>query len=57
VKNKSIGNSKEKGTGLGLILSKEFIEKNGGTIEVESESGKGSSFIITLPIEKIDSFG
>ena len=50
VKNKSIGTSKEKGTGLGLILSKEYIEKNGGRIWVESEPGKGSHFIFTLPV-------
>ncbi len=50
VKNKTIGTSKEKGTGLGLILSKEYIEKNGGSIRVESKPGKGSSFIFTLPV-------
>jgi|GEM_PF-1934468 len=49
VKNKTIGDSKEKGTGLGLILSKEYIEKNGGTIRVESQPGTGSRFIFTLP--------
>jgi len=44
----SIGNSSEKGTGLGLILCKEFTEMNGGTIRAESEEGKGSKFIFTL---------
>ncbi len=44
-----IDGSKEVGTGLGLILSKEFIEKNGGTITVDSEKGKGSTFKISLP--------
>lgn len=39
----------EEGTGLGLILCKELIEKNGGTIRVESEVNKGSRFIISLP--------
>jgi signal transduction histidine kinase len=44
------GTNEEKGTGLGLILCKEFVEKNGGTIEVQSEQGKGSTFAINLPV-------
>lgn len=43
------GTQKETGTGLGLILCKEFIEKNGGSLEVESTEGEGSLFTFSLP--------
>jgi len=43
---------KNKGAGIGLLLVKGFLEKNGGEIWVESILGEGSSFYFTLPIEK-----
>jgi PAS domain S-box-containing protein len=43
------GTEKEQGTGLGLILCREFIEKHHGTVCVESTEGKGSMFSFTLP--------
>ena len=43
------GTEKEKGTGLGLLISKDFIEKNGGRLEIESEPGKGSCFSFGVP--------
>ncbi|MBO9699557.1 MAG: HAMP domain-containing histidine kinase, partial [Sporocytophaga sp.] len=42
------GTANEKGSGMGLKISKDFIERNGGTISVESEEGKGTSFKIVL---------
>ena len=46
----SPGTENEKGTGMGLLLVKEFIEKLGGKLEVTSKPGKGSEFSFWLPI-------
>lgn len=45
-----LGTEKEPGTGLGLILCQNFVHKNGGTLKIRSEVGKGSTFYFDLPL-------
>jgi PAS domain S-box-containing protein len=49
----TLGTNKEKGTGLGLILVKEFVEKQGGSVWLESILGEGSNFYFSVPLHKI----
>jgi signal transduction histidine kinase len=41
---------KKKGTGLGLAITKRIIDQHGGSIEVQSERGKGTSFTVEIPV-------
>ena len=49
VHHSTVGTYDERGTGLGLVLCKEFVEKNDGEIRVESKVGEGSKFTVVLP--------
>lgn len=54
IQNQSVdGTSGEKGTGLGLMLCKDFIKKHKGMLMIESEKGVGSKFMISLPMRLI----
>jgi signal transduction histidine kinase len=48
------GQNNESGTGLGMLLVKEYLDKNSGKIQIESILGEGSQFCITLPVWKPD---
>jgi signal transduction histidine kinase len=50
VHHSTLGTTKEKGTGFGLLLCKEFVEKNGGQISIQSQLGQGTSIVFTLPL-------
>ncbi|MBY0433568.1 MAG: HAMP domain-containing histidine kinase, partial [Cyclobacteriaceae bacterium] len=50
----TIGKSRHKGAGVGLLVCKEMVERNGGRMYVESEEGQGSNFYFSLPERKIN---
>jgi two-component system, sensor histidine kinase and response regulator len=50
----SDGTNDEKGSGLGLLLVREFVVQHGGSLSVESEPGKGSCFCFTIPANKFE---
>lgn len=50
----SAGTEGESGTGLGLVICREFIEKNNGIITVESKEGEGSVFSVTIPVAELE---
>ncbi len=54
IKHSTKGTSGEQGTGLGIILCKEFIEKNNGELKVQSKLNKGTTFTFTLPQAHIE---
>jgi signal transduction histidine kinase len=49
--------TKTRGTGIGLAMTFRAVQLHGGTIEIESESGKGSTFCMTLPLAGVNRIG
>jgi signal transduction histidine kinase len=54
-KHSTRGTAGETGSGLGLAVCREFVERNGGTINVESKVGKGTKFNVRLPVAQLES--
>ncbi|UCH14500.1 MAG: response regulator, partial [Bacteroidales bacterium] len=50
------GSSGNKGSGIGLALTKEFVKLHGGTISMKGEPDKGSSFFVLLPVKNVDDY-
>lgn len=48
----TLGTAKEQGSGLGLVMVKDFVQKNRGTLNITSQEGKGTEISITLPLGK-----
>jgi signal transduction histidine kinase len=49
--------TKPRGTGIGLAMTFRAVQLHGGTIEIESESGKGTTFRVTLPLTGVNGIG
>lgn len=50
----TFGKNKEKGTGLGMVLVRDYIVKNGGILNISSELNKGSAFSFSLPKQNME---
>ena len=51
-----VGTHEEKGTGLGLLLCKEFVKRNGGELKISSTPGQGTTVSFTVPLTKLSTF-